>query len=203
MDRRAFAKLAFGGIALAALPRAAARAATQPPSFAGKPYARLLERAVAAFDANPGILRDRVALADFSVASSDHRFHIVDLAAGQATSYLVAHGRGSDPAHSGWLQSFSNEPGSLATSGGAYRTGDIYSGIHGMAMRLNGLEWRNNNAEMRAIVIHGADYATENHVAAWGKLGRSEGCFVVPPHLMPQLLNILGPNRLLYADKMV
>lgn len=203
MNRRDFTRLAVGGGALALLP-GPMRAAVLQPVFAGRPYAKLLERAQAALDAHGDrvTMRDRVALADFSVASGKPRFHIVDLLKGESLSYLVAHGRGSDPAHSGWLQSFSNLPGSLATSDGAFRTGEIYTGIHGMAMRLDGLEPRNDNAEMRAIVVHGAEYATENHVASWGKLGRSEGCFVVPPHLMPQLLGLLGPGRLLYADKL-
>ncbi|RJF93368.1 murein L,D-transpeptidase catalytic domain-containing protein [Sphingomonas cavernae] len=225
MDRRTFSRLALSGIGLAMLPRSVAFGATampsagvpspvpmpaavppfsQPTAYAAKPYARLLDRARAALDRHGGsiALRDRVALADFTAASRDLRFHIVDLISGQASSYLVAHGRGSDPAHSGWLQSFSNEPGSLATSDGAYRTGEIYYGVHGAAMRLAGLERHNNNAEARAIVIHGADYVSEDHIASWGKLGRSEGCFAVARHMLPQVLGLLGPGRLLYADKL-
>lgn len=181
----------------------AAAALSPPPAYAATPYARLLDRARAALDNHGGAiaLRDRVALADFSAASRELRFHIVDLVAGRANSYLVAHGRGSDPAHSGWLHSFSNEPGSLATSDGAYRTGEIYYGMHGAAMRLAGLEVRNSNAEARAIVIHGADYVSENQIATWGKLGRSEGCFAVAPHILPHVLGQLGSGRLLYADK--
>ncbi len=43
-------------------------------------------------------------------------------------AYLVAHGKGSDPEHSGWLQRFSNIPDSEASSDGVFRTGDIYEG---------------------------------------------------------------------------
>ena len=128
--------------------------------------------------------------------------HIVDLIGGQTSSYLVSHGRGSDPAHSGWLHSFSNEPNSLASSQGAFKTGDMYFGQHGRSMRLIGLDPQNNNAEARAIVIHGADYVSEDHVAAWGKCGRSEGCFAVAPHIVPQVLGMMGPGRMLYADKL-
>lgn len=200
--------VAFG--AASPLPAAPLPAAPLPPSpppaqpaFTPKPYARLLDRAREALDHHGHVvaLRDRVALADFTRASRDLRFHIVDLMSGQANSYLVAHGRGSDPAHSGWLHSFSNEYGSLATSDGAYRTGEIYHGMHGAAMRLTGLDPHNSNAEARAIVIHGADYVSEDHIATWGKLGRSEGCFAVAPHMLPQVLGLLGPGRLLYADK--
>lgn len=163
----------------------------------------LLDRARAALDASPErfTLRDRLGLADFSVASSQHRFHIVDLVAGRAISYLVAHGLGSDPNHSGFLQSFSNEPGSEATSEGAYLTGELYDGTHGASMRLVGLDPTNNNADMRAIVVHSAPYVSEDHIAVWGKAGRSNGCFVFAPHLIGQVLGLLGPGRLLFAAK--
>ena len=216
MDRRKFSAWALSGLGLAALPRGVAKATAPDGSILPPPYAvmrppvkiklattDILERAKAALNRHQGVipLRDRVAIADFSVASRDLRFHIVDLITGQTNSYLVAHGKGSDPDHSGWLQRFSNENGSLATSEGAYLTGEIYDGIHGASMRLLGLDPANSNAEPRAIVIHGADYVSEDHIATWGKVGRSEGCFAVARHMIPQVLGMLGPNRMLYADK--
>ncbi len=217
MDRRTFSTLALAGFGTAALPRALAKATVPegsilpPPTATLRPAVKyggaksdLLGRAKAALDRHQAIipLRDRVAIADFSVASRDLRFHIVDLISGQSNSYLVAHGKGSDPDHSGWLQRFSNDPGSLATSDGAYLTGQIYEGVHGQSMRLLGLDTDNSNAEPRAIVIHGADYVSEDHIATWGKVGRSEGCFAVARHMIPQVLGMLGPNRMLYADKL-
>lgn len=217
MDRRSFTRLALSGLAYSFLADSAGRAAIsavpQPANptphhvpaapAVNVPYQPLLERAKAALDQHDHMftLRDRVALADFNAPSRELRFHIVDLIGGQSSSYLVAHGRGSDPEHSGWLQIFSNEPNSLASSWGAYKTGEMYEGQHGRAMRLAGLDSHNNNAEMRAIVIHGADYVSENHIATWGKIGRSEGCFAVARHMLPQLLGLLGSGRMLYADK--
>ncbi len=216
MDRRTFSTLALAGLGIAALPRGVARATAPEGSILPPPNATLLppgnvrlansdmlERAKAALNRHKAMipLRDRVAIADFSVASRDLRFHLVDLISGQSNSYLVAHGKGSDPEHSGWLQRFSNDPGSLATSDGAYLTGEIYEGVHGQSMRLLGLDPDNSNAEPRAIVIHGADYVSEDHIATWGKVGRSEGCFAVARHMIPQVLGMLGPNRMLYADK--
>lgn len=207
MDRRSFTRNALVGLGLTLfqpLAARAAKAAVTPPAFAHMPWSGLLDRAKAALDRHQGQfeLRDRIAIADFTQASRDMRFHIVDLVSGQSHSYLVAHGRGSDPAHSGWLQRFSNEPNSLASCAGAFKTGEIYDGQHGAAMRLHGLDAQNSNAESRAIVIHGADYVGENQIAAWGKLGRSEGCFALAPHMLPQVLGLLGPGRMLYADKM-
>ncbi|HEX7854290.1 MAG TPA: murein L,D-transpeptidase catalytic domain family protein [Sphingobium sp.] len=220
MNRRDFVRHALTGLGLASLPSSTLFAAPAAPIVPapvppGVPplstpgmmtrasYAPLLERARAVLAANPDKfpLRDRVALADFTLASYEHRFFIVDLVSGQASSYLVAHGKGSDPEHSGFLQSFSNEPNSLATSEGAYQTSVLYDGTHGPSMRLVGLDPTNSNADMRAIVVHGADYVSEDHIATWGKVGRSEGCFAVPPHLLPQVLGLLGPGRLLYAAK--
>jgi hypothetical protein len=216
MNRRTFSTLALAGLGIAALPRSVAKATVPEGSILPPPDATLLspgkirlansdilERAKAALDRHKTLipLRDRVAIADFSIASRQLRFHIVDLITGQSNAYLVAHGKGSDPDHSGWLQRFSNDPGSLATSDGAYLTGQIYEGVHGQSMRLLGLDPVNSNAEPRAIVIHGADYVSEDHIAAWGKAGRSEGCFAVARHMIPQVLGMLGPNRMLYADK--
>lgn len=206
MDRRTFSAFALGGFGLAALPSAVAKAVVPVGALSVRPRianSDLLGRAKAALDRHKALipLRDRVAIADFSVPSSGLRFHIVDLISGQVNSYLVAHGRGSDPEHSGWLQHFSNEPNSLATSDGAYLTGQIYEGMHGQSMRLLGLDPANSNAEPRAIVVHGADYVSEDHIAKWGKTGRSEGCFAVARHMIPQVLGMLGPNRMLFADK--
>lgn len=218
MDRRNFTKFALSGLAFSFLSDSMGRAAlpvpaqpapapsvpATPHAVAAKPYAPLLERAKAALDnhAHHFALRDRVAIVDFDAPSKDMRMHIVDLIGGQTSSYLVSHGRGSDPAHSGWLHSFSNEPNSLASSQGAFKTGELYVGQHGRSMRLIGLDAHNSNAEARAIVVHGADYVSEDHVAAWGKCGRSEGCFAVAPHLVSQVLGMMGPGRMLYADKL-
>lgn len=220
MDRRNFTKFALSGLSFSFLSDSMGRAAlptpAQPmtvppvPSVAATarvvpatPYAALLERAKSALDHHAAAfpLRDRIAIVDFDAPSKDMRMHMVDLTGGQVMSYLVSHGRGSDPDHSGWLHSFSNEFESLASSSGAFRTGEPYVGQHGRSMRLAGLDPQNSNAEARAIVIHGADYVSEDHVAAWGKCGRSEGCFAVAPHIVPQVLGMLGTGRMLYADK--
>jgi len=123
------------------------------------------------------------------------------LADGSASSHLVAHGRGSDPAHTGWLERFSNEPHSNATSSGAYLTGDRYVGAHGHSMRLAGLDPSNSNAAARAIVVHGAWYVSEEMARSRGALGRSQGCFAVSGSSLEEILKRLGPGRLIYAGK--
>lgn len=144
---------------------------------------------------------DRIGIADFSRASRDPRLFVVDLVAGQTRSYLVAHGRGSDPAHTGWVERVSNTPGSYASSAGAYVTRDTYTGAHGRSMRLAGLDPTNDNAEARAIVVHAAWYVTPDIARATGKLGRSEGCFAVASDSLSPVLDQLGPGRLLFASR--
>jgi hypothetical protein len=195
IDRRALMK---SGMALgtAMLLPAAARATSD---FDAKLIARArqeLERS-----GNRIWLKDKVAIADFSLPSRDPRLFVIDMVGGQVTPFLVAHGRGSDPEHDGWLKSFSNVEGSLATSRGAYLTRTWYEGKYGTSMRLWGLDPDNNRAEDRAIVVHGAWYANPDMVTQWGKLGRSEGCFALPENKLMEFVGRLGPGRLLFADK--
>ena len=175
--------------------------------LAGRARAAETDAAVAA--AKAGLARagtkvahaDVVGVADFTKPSRVPRLHLVDLAGGKVDNLLVAHGRGSDPEHTGWLQSFSNLPGSEATSAGDYLTSDYYFGAHGPSMRLHGLDASNCNAEERAIVVHAAWYVGPDIVSQHGRLGRSEGCFAVSPADLPKMLLRLGPGRLLVATK--
>lgn len=146
---------------------------------------------------------DVVGIADFARPSGQPRFWLVDVAGGRASSHLVSHGRGSDPAHSGWVERFSNEPGSAASSPGGYLMGDYYSGKHGRSQRLIGLDRENSNAEPRAIVVHGAWYVSDEMVRQHGKIGRSEGCFAFDETngSLDEVLSRLGPGRLLYAGR--
>jgi hypothetical protein len=145
--------------------------------------------------------RDFIGVADFSLPSRVPRFHLVNLGDGSVRSHLVAHGRGSDPSHTGWLERFSNEPHSNATSAGAYRTGSLYVGAHGHSMRLEGLDATNSNALSRAIVVHAAWYVNEAVLSQSGMLGRSEGCLAVADSSLPEIIKTLGPGGLIYAGK--
>jgi len=142
-----------------------------------------------------------IAIADFARASHDTRMHFLDMTSGRVSSHLVAHGRGSDPEHVGWLKQFSNANGSYATSRGAYMTTEKYGGKYGTSMRLRGLDLDNSNAYDRAIVMHPAWYAAPDMVEKFGKLGRSEGCFAMAPEEFNMVLDHLGSGRLLFADR--
>lgn len=164
---------------------------------------RMMARAIGSFGKHRAKVQkaDIIGIADYSRASRERRFHLVDMVSGTTTSMLVAHGRGSDPAHSGWLQQFSNSDGSYASCAGAFVTANEYVGKHGRSMRLIGLDPTNNNALDRAIVIHTAPYVTETMARDMGKVGRSQGCFTVTEADLQQVLTRLGGGRFLYSDK--
>lgn len=146
--------------------------------------------------------QDRIGVVDFSLPSNEPRFHIVDVSTGQIErSWLVAHGSGSDPAGTGKLQRFSNEPGSHATSRGAYLTANAYYGKYGRSQRLIGLDSDNDRAMDRAIVIHGAPYVDPDLIPRQGRIGRSQGCFAFELDAVGEVMELLGEGRMIYAGK--
>jgi hypothetical protein len=145
---------------------------------------------------------DVVGIADFALPSSLPRLHFADLEGGIVHSYLVAHGKGSDAEHDGFLKRFSNDVGSEATSRGAYVTYEWYDGKYGPSIRLGGLDPDNSNAVPRAIVMHPAWYADPAMLEKWGKLGRSDGCFAMAPGDFGNALWHMSSGRLLYADRL-
>jgi hypothetical protein len=146
--------------------------------------------------------RDIVGIADFGIRSSDPRLHFVNFETGLVESFRVAHGLGSDPEHDGWLHWFSNTPESLCTSEGAYMTFGWYTGKYGTSIRLEGLDPSNSNALDRAIVMHRAAYCEPEHLARFGKLGRSNGCFAMSEADFKVALLRLAGGRLLYAARL-
>lgn len=188
---------------------ASAAAAVFPPRVAAATYypteqhRRVLELAKDLVERHRAALwrTDMVGIADFAMPSSLPRFHFANLEKGEVRSFLVAHGRGSDPEHDGFLKTFSNEVGSLATSRGAYVTYEWYKGKYGTSIRLGGLSPENTNVLDRAIVLHPAWYANPDMLEKWGKLGRSDGCFAMGEQDFNEALWHLSGGRLLYADR--
>lgn len=200
MDRR---QLLTGGLAAGALGAAPARVFAQPWSITEQ-HRKVLAVAAEQIERNrAGLWRtDVVGVADFALPSSLPRFHFASLEQGAVRSFLVAHGKGSDPEHDGFLKTFSNVPNSLATSRGAYITYEWYKGKYGTSIRLGGVDADNSNALDRAIVLHPAWYANPAMLEKWGKLGRSDGCFAMGEEDFSEALWHLSGGRLIYADKL-
>jgi hypothetical protein len=162
-----------------------------------------MDRALTALDTHKGriTLRDRMYLVDFQKFSGDERLYEVDLEGGAITLMRTSHGRGSDPSHSGFAREFGNTPDSYKSSVGAFATaGASYGAQQGPNVLLDGLEYSNDRARERAIIVHGADYADPAFLAREGKLGRSYGCFSVAHADLPRLRERMGYGRLLFAS---
>lgn len=144
---------------------------------------------------------DIVGVADFGLSSALPRFHFANLDNGTVRSFLVAHGKGSDPEHDGFLHHFSNVEGSNATSRGAFVTAEWYKGKYGTSVRLVGLDPSNSNALQRAIVMHPAWYVNPDMLTRYGKIGRSDGCFAMGEGDFSEALWSLSGGRLIYADR--
>jgi hypothetical protein len=172
--------------------------ARPPPSGAPE----LMQRAMQALDVHHERLplRDRMYLVDFQKFSGEERLYEVDLYSGQVQAFRTCHGKGSDPQHSGYARSFSNTPESFMSSVGAFATaGASWGGAQGPNVLLDGLEYTNNLARERAIIVHGANYADPDFLAREGKLGRSYGCFSTAHTDLPALRERMGTGRLLFA----
>ncbi len=135
--------------------------------------------------------QEYLSVIDYTQHSGQKRFYVINMRTGEVERFLVAHGQGSDPSHSGYATRFSNQDDTHATSLGFFRTSDTYDGKHGYSLRLEGLSDTNSNAMDRAIVIHGADY-----VAA---LGRSWGCPAVEMSVRTHLIDMLRGGSVIFA----
>jgi len=175
-------------------PQSLAAAAPDLP----RPLAELALKAYAHARERGEVKRDVLAVIDYSKPSTQRRLWVFDLDSGALLFHeLVAHGRGSGD---NVATRFSNRPHSLASSIGLYATGDTYLGKHGTSLKLLGLEkGMNDDAESRAVVIHGADYVSDAFAKAHGRLGRSWGCPAVGTDVAPKLIDALRGGAAVFA----
>jgi hypothetical protein len=141
---------------------------------------------------------DLLTIIDYSQPSSYKRFYVVDLKNKKLLyNSLVAHGRNSGEVIA---TSFSNQEGSLKSSLGFFITGQSVSNAHtGYSLILNGMEEGiNDQAFKRAIIMHGADYATEEFIQRNGRLGRSFGCPALPPEISTSVIDLIKDGSCLF-----
>jgi hypothetical protein len=143
-----------------------------------------------------------LSIADFDQVSTRKRLYIVDL--NKKTLLLntwVAHGQNSGGNEA---TKFSNVNESLSSSLGFYVTGEVYSGVHGKSLKLDGMdEGFNSNARSRAIVVHGAPYVGTGTIEALGRLGRSQGCPAVAPAIADKVIKTIEDKTVLFIYKSV
>jgi len=138
-----------------------------------------------------------ISIADFSQPSSKKRLFVIDLADQKVLfNTYVAHGSNSGTEYA---NQFSNVPGTDKSSPGFYETLDTYEGKNGYSLRLDGLESGiNDNANRRAIVVHGAPYVSESFIQARGYIGRSWGCPAVPAPLSKPIIDKIKNGTCLF-----
>lgn len=157
--------------------------------YAYKGQQRLIEK---------GKIRDSYVLTvcDFTQPSNTKRMYIIDVQNFKILlNTYVAHGKNSGL---NYAQKFSNRPASLQSSLGFYVTKNTYYGEHGLSLRLTGLEKGiNDEAESRAIVIHGASYIGSQRLGA-KYMGRSFGCPAVPAPITARVINLIKNGTCLF-----
>lgn len=131
-----------------------------------------------------------ITVVDFTLPSNVPRLYVYVNGILEMETY-VAHGEGSGGLYA---TKFSNIPESRMSSIGVYRTLNTYIGHNGLSLRLEGLEYTNNNAEAREIVVHGAYY-----IGKGIKEGNSWGCFAVPMNQSNDLINLIKDGTILIA----
>ncbi|MET4104903.1 hypothetical protein ABIB60_000231 [Hymenobacter sp. UYP22] len=140
-----------------------------------------------------------VTIIDFGRSSTQERFWVVDMAQNRLVHRsLVAHGKntGAD-----YARTFSNREGSEMSSLGFYVTGETYQGKHGLSLKLRGVDaGYNTNALSRAVVVHGAEYVSQDFVRQHGRLGRSQGCPALPVTQAPAIIRTIKGGTVLFAN---
>ncbi|UYZ62923.1 murein L,D-transpeptidase catalytic domain family protein [Hymenobacter weizhouensis] len=150
---------------------------------------------------NEGKLSDKqlLTVVDFSLPSTQKRLWVLDLAQRQVKFHtLVAHGHNSGE---NIATNFSNENESNMSSLGFYVTQGEYQGKHGRSLKLQGVdEGFNTNAMMRSVVMHGAEYVSEDFIRQYGRLGRSLGCPAIPMDQKDEIIEAVEGRTCLFLN---
>ena len=139
-----------------------------------------------------------LSVCDFSLSSNRKRLWVIDLDEKKILfNSLVAHGKGTGEE---FAMSFSNTMDSHQSSLGFYITEQTYNGDNGSSMRLFGMDKGYNDAALeRCIVMHGANYVSEDFIRAEKRLGRSWGCPAVPRDLAQPIINTIKNGTCLFV----
>jgi hypothetical protein len=138
-----------------------------------------------------------LSIVDFSQPSINKRLYVIDL-----DNYTllyntwVAHGAKTGKNSATY---FSNKPSSHKSSLGFYITGETYKGSNGYSLKLLGMEKGiNDYALRRGIVMHGADYVSEEYIENQGYIGRSYGCPAINSEISQDLIDMVKDGTCLF-----
>lgn len=143
------------------------------------------------------VTKDILTLIDFSKSSNTKRLWVINLATNEVLfNTLVAHGKNTGEEFANY---FSNKAESYQSSLGFYATAEVYTGKHGLSLRLDGLQkGLNDKARERAVVVHGADYVSESFIKNHKRLGRSQGCPALPVEMNEKIINVIKEKSCLF-----
>ena len=138
-----------------------------------------------------------ISIVDFSLSSTQKRLWVIDLEKKVVVfNSLVAHGKNTGEE---FAQKFSNTESSYQSSLGFYITESTYNGSNGYSLKLLGMDPGYNDAALqRAIVMHGADYVSEDFIKSQKRIGRSWGCPAVPRALAEPIINTIKGKNVLF-----
>jgi hypothetical protein len=139
-----------------------------------------------------------ISIIDFTKKSTEKRFYTLDLAQRKVVFHsLVSHGKNTGENEA---KQFSNVSHSNQSSLGFYITGETYVGSKGYSLRLDGADGVfNSNMRSRAVVMHEADYVSEDWIKRYGRLGRSQGCPALPKELSRKVIDTIKDKSLIFA----
>ena len=138
-------------------------------------------------------------IVDYAKSSCEKRMWIIDVINKELIlNTLVAHGQGSGE---DMADHFSDHMDSHQSSLGFYLTDDVYFGKNGRSLRLDGVDAGfNANARARAIVVHAADYVSQEMIQQNGRLGRSFGCPAVSPQVADFVINTIKDKTVIFIN---
>ena len=141
--------------------------------------------------------REIISICDFSLSSNVPRLWVIDLKNKKVLfNTLVAHGQGSGEE---FATKFSNIEDSHQSSMGFYVTDGTYYGDKGYSLKIHGKDaGYNDQAFNRAIVIHGADYVSNDFIKGNNRLGRSWGCPALPQNLNRPIIDAIKGGTTLF-----
>lgn len=141
--------------------------------------------------------KEILTICDFSLSANRKRMWVIDLKNLKLLfNDFVAHGQGTGEE---FASAFSNKENSHQSSLGFFITGGSYIGQHGLSMFLHGIDQGFNSAAYsRSIVMHGAQYVSQNFIDQNLRLGRSWGCPAIRTELAFDLINITKDSTCLF-----
>src|SRR5690606_22940933 len=141
--------------------------------------------------------RSIITVCDFSLSANVPRLWVIDVDKKKVLfNTLVAHGQGSGEEYA---TSFSNVEGTHQSSMGFFVTANTYYGDKGYSLKLEGLDKGYNcQAFNRAIVIHAADYVSDDFIKNNQRLGRSWSCPALPVELNRRIIDDIKGGTALF-----